>query len=422
MSNESFVNRHAPTQLSDIAGHPSAIKKIKTWADGWDKGSSQEPLLLHGPPGTGKTSTAECVSNEYGWPLVEINASSARTKDDIIALAQQMRSSAVDSRHQLFLLDEVDSIDGRSLQPLLKVLDNRPNPVICTANEKWKVPDSIQNKCTDHKFNLQNRSIKPVLRDIAEEEDIDISSRQLGQLSTRNGMRDAINDLQSFAESDGDTDWDDRQTEDSPFATTERILRNKNYIGTEGMTPPDIVEFLNENLPGEFGGVEYMRAMQALSKADQYNEIVNRSQNYSWWRYAGDIAEEVANLRVTEPYDGYMNIDYPQSRRNYQTKASSDSGKAVLYRELKDSEKPNFKASFNFHEFKKDVLPILKSMNKDDKKMMVLEESLSPKAYKELGITQSDYESWSMSEIEEETTTLDDFEEENDEEKSLMDF
>jgi len=421
--NESFVTKYAPEELSEIKGHPTAIKKIKTWAKAWDKGNSREPLLLYGPPGTGKTSTVECVSNEYEWPLVEINASSARTKDDIIALAQQMQSSAVDSRHQIFLLDEIDSIDGRSLSPLLTVLNNRPNPVICTANEKYKVPDSIENKCSDHKFNLQSRSIKPVLRDIAQQEDIDISSRQLGQLATRNGMRDAINDLQSYAEFDGDTDWDERQTEDSPFAVTERLLRNKDYIGADSMTPPDTVEFLSENLPGEFEGVEFMRAMQALSEADKYNETVNRSQNYSWWRYAGDIAEEVGDLRVTEPYDGYMNIDYPRTRRNYQAKAMSDSGVATLYRELKQTDKTNFRASFNFHEFQNGVLPMLKSMSKDKKRLMVLEESLSPKSYKELGITQSEYESWSMDEVEQEETTISEFSDESENDKQgLMDF
>lgn len=390
MSNESFIQKYRPTSLEDIAGQN--VDKVRK------KAEKNEPVILYGPAGTGKTSTAEALANDKEWNIVEINASSARTQADIISIAQQIRTSSIDGSKVLFLLDELDSIDGRSVGPLVEVLENPSNPIIGTANELWKVPDSIENKCTTYKFKLKKDDIKPYLTKVARREGIDISSRQLGQLATRNGLRDALNDLQQFSETDADTDWDVRETEDSPFAVTERILRGKDYIGGRNMTPPDMVDFLDENLPGEFEGVELLRAYQSLAKADEFHEIVNTEQNYSWWKYSGSLAEDVANLRLSEPYDGWMNINYPSSRRVSPPRPNFDSAEGKLYKELKKTDMPTFGGAFNYREFTEEMLPILKELDSEEKYQLVLSESLSDDAMSALGVSKSLYESWLMEE------------------------
>lgn len=380
----SFVEKHRPQHPDDVVGHPTAIKKIKRWARNWSDGDN--PLLLHGPAGTGKTSTAEAIANYADWGYNEINASEYRRKEDIQTLVQEIRSRY--ENRTLFLLDEVDSIRGSSLQSLYKVLDDSPNPIICTANESWKVPDGLENRCTKHKFNLQDRSIKNFLRDVADEEGISITSRELGQLATRNGLRDALNDLQEYKES-GKTDWDTRETDDSPFAVTRRILQNKNYIGD--MNPDDKVAFLNENIKNEFDGIEAMRAYQAISEADEWLGLVNRTQDYTWWRYAGSIAEEVANLRNTEPYGDWLNVDYPTSRYNRTPSPQSDSPEAELYNQFRQSKSH---VTFNFHEFRQVILPLLRGLPKEEKMQLVLSHSLTEEALDCLDITQSEYEDW----------------------------
>lgn len=419
MDKQSLVDKHAPEKFDDIYGHPTAIKKIKKWAKDWSQGDS--PLLLHGPAGTGKTSTAEVTAKEFGWGYVETNASSNRRTEDIERLAQEIRSKGED--YTLYVLDEVDSIDGRSLQVLYSVLDESPNPVICTANELWKVPDGLENRCTKHKFNLRNDSIKSYLRDIVEKEDISISSRQLGQLATRNGIRDALNDLQEFVESDGKTDWDQRETDDSPFAVTRRALLNKDYLGD--MTPDDMVAFLNENVKNEFDGVEAMRAYQALGEADKWLGHVNRNQDYSWWRYAGSISEEVSNLRLTEPYNDWVNVNYPSERRNYTPKATSDNKEAQFYRELKSEQ--GYSGSFDFDEFRKVILPLLKSLDTEEKKELVLSQSLSPESMEVIGLDSKEYEDWEMQETVEKSSnsSLSEFiedDETEEDEKGLFDY
>lgn len=418
MNQKSLTDKYRPSKLSDVQGHPTAIKKIKKWAKNWSEGD--EALLLHGPAGTGKTSTVEALSNDMGWAVEEVNASSVRRQDDIKRLVQSIRTDS--DEPILFLIDECDSMDGRSLSPLKKMLDSPPNPIIFTANEKWKVPNSIENNTTNHKFNLQNRSIKPVIRDIAEKEGIDISKQEIGKLATRQGLRDAINDLQEYAESEGSIDWDEREQDIGNFDAVDNILRGKKYSGE--MTPPDLIDWLDENIYETMEGVEAMRAFQCLSEADKFVQRANDTQNYSWWKYAGSVAEEVANVRLTEPYD-WINKSYPASRRNKPPKSTYDNPEATLYREIKNSE--GYTGAFSFQEFRKDVLPILKNQSEEEIMNMVLTYSLSSDAMKALNITKTDYENWLSEEkdVEEPQSEIDEFDEETEsetEEKGIFDF
>lgn len=417
---ESLVERYRPSTLSDVKGHPSAIKEITKWAENWSEGD--KPIMLHGPAGTGKTSTAEALSNDMDWSIVEINASSQTRKDDIKHIVQSIRSQSLDSERTLFLLDEVDSINGKSLRPLKKMLKDPPNPIIVTANEKWKVPDSISNACNKIKYNLQKRSIKPVLKYIAEEEDIDISNREIGMLATRNGLRDAINDLQEFAESEADLDWDQRETDIGNFDAVDNLLRGKKYSGE--MTPPDIVEWLDENIYGTMEGVEAVRASQCLSEADRFVQKANETQNYSWWKYAGSVAEEVANVRITEPYD-WINKSYPKARRNKPKKSSYENNEATLYRELK--KEGEYGGSFSYQEFRKTIKDYLLDLCEEERLQFALNNSLSEDAMKALDITPSQYEKWVGEEQkeEQEQETISDFAPSEDSEgskDSIFDF
>lgn len=417
MPEKSLVRKFRPTTLSEVSGHPTAVGEIEKWGKNWATGD--DALLLHGPAGTGKTSTAEALANDMGWGIEEVNASSVRRKDDIKRLVQSIRTRS--EPLTLFLIDECDSMNGNALRPLKEVLKNPPNPIIFTANEDWKVPGTISNNTKDYKFNLQNRSIKPVIRDIAEKEGIDISKQEIGKLATRNGMRDAINDLQEYAESQGDIDWDEREQDIGNFEAVDNILRGKKYSGE--MTPPDLVEWLDENIDGTMEGVEAMRAHQCLSEADKFLQWANSTQDYSWWKYAGSIAEEVANVRISEPYD-WINKSYPSSRRNNRVKSTYDNPVANLYRELKGVGRYN--GSFSFNEFRRDILPLIKEQPENQKMEIILENSLSPDAMRAMDVTSSEYEDWLSEEGEvEKQSEIDEFQEQESDEsdnKGIFDF
>ena len=80
--NAPWTVKYRPKRFADIAGNKTAIQQIVDWIDTWAKGPPKKRgLLLHGPPGTGKTVSVEAMANERGLDLVEINASDKRNRD-----------------------------------------------------------------------------------------------------------------------------------------------------------------------------------------------------------------------------------------------------------------------------------------------------------------------------------------------------
>jgi hypothetical protein len=43
---KSLVRKYKPESFSDVYGHPTAVGKIKKWADNWEQGT--QPILLYG--------------------------------------------------------------------------------------------------------------------------------------------------------------------------------------------------------------------------------------------------------------------------------------------------------------------------------------------------------------------------------------
>jgi replication factor C large subunit len=115
--------RHRPHRLDDIVGGASGKEEIRAWADQWAAGRTpaRRALVLAGPPGVGKTTTAIALSEEYGWTLVEMNASDARNESSIEQVAGRAsithpltsQVSKGHHAHALILLDEADCLTGR---------------------------------------------------------------------------------------------------------------------------------------------------------------------------------------------------------------------------------------------------------------------------------------------------------------------
>ena len=115
--------RLRPTRLDDIVGNPRARYELRTWATQWQEGRtpSRRAAVLSGPPGVGKTTADLALANEFGWTVVEMNASDARNETAIEQVAGRASVSHTlgeplagkGVRHALILLDEADCLTGR---------------------------------------------------------------------------------------------------------------------------------------------------------------------------------------------------------------------------------------------------------------------------------------------------------------------
>jgi replication factor C subunit 1 len=86
-----WTEKYKPKNTSEIIGNKETINKISTWAAEWkenfkrgfagnDEFASKRALLISGPPGIGKSTTAGLVARENGFEPVEFNASDVRSK------------------------------------------------------------------------------------------------------------------------------------------------------------------------------------------------------------------------------------------------------------------------------------------------------------------------------------------------------
>src|SRR5699024_5955560 len=53
-------------------------------------------------------------------------------------------------------------------------------------------------------------------------------------------------------------------------------------------TPDDLINWIEDNVPKDYAGAELADAYYNLSNADRWLGRVRATQNYSYWRYAGD--------------------------------------------------------------------------------------------------------------------------------------
>jgi len=372
-----WTEKYRPSSLSELRGNNKARDALKEWAETWD--DHRDAAILHGSPGVGKTSAAHALANDMGWPTIELNASDQRTSSVVERVAGEAAKSgtltAGGSGRRLVVMDEADNLHGNvdrgGSKAITEVVKESGQPMVLIANEFYDMSNTLRSACETIEFrDVSARSIVPALRHICKQEGIEYEKEALKAIADKNSgdLRSAVNDLQAIAEKSERLTAEDvevtgeRDRSSGIFDFLDALFKEEDAQGAlqesydVDETPDDLLNWVEDNVPKDYEGAELAVAYDFLSNADKWLGRVQASQDYSYWRYAGDnIAAGVAAARQGDK-GGWTRYGPPSYWRKLGSSRANRNKRDYVARKIAETDGVSMSTA------RREILPFLAAM------------------------------------------------------------
>lgn len=232
MSDQYIVSarKYRPATFRSVVGQQNLTSTLK---GAIASGRLAHAYLFCGPRGVGKTScarifarTINCLSptpegeacgqcescraidRGNSFNLMELDAASNNSVDDIRAVTEQVNIPPQVGRYRVFIIDEVHMLSSQAFNAFLKTLEEPPSYVIfiLATTEKHKVIHTILSRCQIYDFKrITINDMVDHLAYVASEEGIEADRRALGVIARKadGAMRDALSIFDQVATSSG---------------------------------------------------------------------------------------------------------------------------------------------------------------------------------------------------------------------------
>ena len=203
--NQLFTEKYRPKNLDELILPDRVMNKFK---DGL-----VQNMLFAGSPGTGKTSTAKAIVNQFELPYLYINASTDTSveviRTRIIDFCSTVSIMDKPGAFKVVILDEVDGVSDQFFKALRATMETfaSNSRFIATCNYINKLPDPILSRFEvinfdfdkDEEAELTKKYIRRVY-DICGKEEMTIEKPALVEFVRRNfpDLRNTLNKLQGF--------------------------------------------------------------------------------------------------------------------------------------------------------------------------------------------------------------------------------
>lgn len=296
-NNLSLAEKHRAQKYRDLIGQNKAIDEIELFLKEFGKSGSKRAILLHGPPGTGKTCLAWAAAHEHDLDVLELNSSDLRNRVKLEeTLKPASKQASLFKKGKMLLMDEVDGVTGTDIggvPELIRIIEKTAHPIILTGNDIWQSKFSqLRQKCRLVQMNaLKTDEITSFLKKIIEKENTQENEHFLRQIAIKSqgDIRAALNDLQAYSiekTSDFVDLTEKRDIDQSIFNILKLIFQERkdfiNIFDNTKMSLDEILLWIEENIPKEYSGEALAKAYFALSNADKFRGRIYRQQ---FWRF-----------------------------------------------------------------------------------------------------------------------------------------
>jgi replication factor C large subunit len=373
-----LTEKYRPKKIGEYIGHKEIVEEFVEWMREWKQGQA---LILHGPPGVGKTSLVHAFAKENNLELIETNASDLRSSKELSkTMTGAVPLISLSKRGKIFLFDEIDGISGYEdkggVGEMMKIIDESVYPVVLIANDPYdKKLQQIRKKVEMLQFKkLTVWEIIKKLESITSAEKVFVSRENLHAIAKKaNGdLRSAITDLETIITTTKPTAEEIqflglREREVSIFEALRSVFKTntamsaKFSIGSVNKDPEEIFWWIENNIINEYETKEEIAAAyEILSKADIFRQRIRSRQNWRFLAYMIDLMTGGVALSKRKSYNKFTKYQYPQNIMIMgRTKLQRASAKEILLKMTKEFHMSSRKLKWEF-------LPYLKIIMKDD--------------------------------------------------------
>ncbi len=331
-----WTELYRPTNLGQIVGNENAVDALRDWFDSWSQKAPRKVALLHGPAGTGKTSSVMALAKERGYELVEMNASDTRNKDAILriagASAREGTLTGGAKGKRILLIDEVDGITGREdrggVKSLIDVITEAAVPIICTANDAYNQKLKALRKVSKviAYYPVNEESILKVLKKITRLQKVELGAENLNFLAenAQGDLRSAINDLEGAAlqiKAGKTTDIEllhtyRDQTKDIQKAlvdlfNSQNFNEGKRAIDGVKMKYDELLLWIFENAYLHTSDEQLANTYETLASADRFLGRIRRRQSWKLLSYFFDLVSGGVAVEVDKPHRQIKQYTFP---------------------------------------------------------------------------------------------------------------
>ncbi|KAI0137256.1 replication factor RFC1 C terminal domain-containing protein [Xylariales sp. AK1849] len=329
--------KYAPTQASHICGNKAAVEKIQNWLRNWPKSRRYDfqkrgadgmggyrAIIVSGPPGIGKTTSAHLAAKLEGYDILEQNASDSRSKKLVEAgVSDVMNNTSLNGyfaadgkkvdatkKKLVLIMDEVDGMsagDRGGVGALAKFCKKTEVPLILICNER-RLPKMKPFDFVTMDIKFQKPTIDQIrsrMMTICHREGLKLSPQVLDALidGSNRDIRQIINMMSTVKLDQTSMDFD--QSKDmskawqksivlKPWDICQKMLGGGLFSSASKSTLNDKIElYFNDH---EFSYLmiqeNYLRAKPAALSANQYNK---REQNLKALELADLAAESISD-------------------------------------------------------------------------------------------------------------------------------